>query len=154
MSVEQNKETIRRLYNAINAGQMRQIDELLADDVVYRTAAGEEVHGLEGAKDFIAGYRNAFEGLELSFKDIIAEGDKVAYIYQQTGKHTGEFDGISPTNNQTDVDIMGIATFEDGKAVEFYEIYDSLRLMQQLGEVSEDVGIGSSKRAGGERPRP
>jgi steroid delta-isomerase-like uncharacterized protein len=150
MTTEQNKETFRRIFNIINSGELSGLDELLAEDFTYRSASGEEARGRENAKEFISSYHQAFDGFELSFEDLIAEGDKVAYVYSQTGTQVGEFFGVSPNHADMDIDIMGITTFEDGKAVGAYEIFDTLQLMQQLGASPDEIGLGGRESMGGQ----
>lgn len=142
MSIEENKETIRRFANVINSGDLSKLDDLCAEQFVYKSSAGEEYHGLEGAKDLMNSYREAFPDLEISLEEIVAEGNRVFSIYRQTGTHEGELMGIEPTNEKMDLKIAALATFENGKVVEQFDTYDSLELLKQLGVVSEEVRPG------------
>lgn len=139
MTVQENKDISRRVFNVLNSGNFEPLNDLLADDWVYRSTAGEEFHGVEGAKEIVSQYREAFSDAEFDLQEMYAEGNKVVALYRQRGTHTGEIMGIEPQNKEMDILICSIGTFEDGRLVETFEIFDTLELLQQLGAVPSEL---------------
>ncbi|MBI2913490.1 MAG: ester cyclase [Chloroflexi bacterium] len=136
MSVEQNKQVMRRFYDEVfNAGRLEAIDELLAPDFAER----EEFPGLppdrEGVKQFFGMFRNAFPDMRVTVHDMIGEGDKIAARYTMTGTHRGEFMGMAPTGKPIEVSAMDIVRFAGGKVAEHWGITDQMAMMQQLGAI-------------------
>ena len=155
MSARKNKETIRRVMNMVNSGDLSGLNELCADNVVYRSSAGEEFHGVDGLKDLVSEYRNAFSNFEISLEDIVAEENMAFFIYRQMGTHTGELMGIKPSNQKMDFPIAAMVKFKNGKVVEQYDTYDTLELLKQLDAVSNQVRPGGSDwPTGGMKLRP
>jgi predicted ester cyclase len=69
---------------------------------------------------------------------VIAEGDKVAIRYTSRGTHQGETGGLGPpTGRQIELGGIAVQRFEDGKIVEFWDRFDNLSLLQQLGLAPE-----------------
>jgi steroid delta-isomerase-like uncharacterized protein len=134
MSAEENKALARRvLEEMFNKGNLDVANELLASDYVdHDPAMPEDIHGPEGFKQYVSGYRSAFSDLHLTFEDQIAEGDKVVTRWTGTGTHDGELSGIAPTGNRVTLPGMEIVRISGGKLVEGWEGYDTMNLMRQL----------------------
>ena len=69
----------------------------------------------------------------LSCKDVIAEGDLVAYRAVVMGTHRGEFAGLKPTGRRVEVTEINISRFRDGLMVEHWAVLDEASMMRQLG---------------------
>ena len=126
----------RKLYAALNAGDLDGFGAMLADDFVEH----EETPGLAPTKDgvleFFRMYRAAFPNLHMEPQDVLASGDKVTARVRATGTHEGEFMGMPPTGKNIDVELIDIIRFdEDGLACEHWGVSDSLSMMQQLGAI-------------------
>jgi predicted ester cyclase len=134
MSAEESKALARRvLEEMFNKGNLDVADELLAPNYVdHDPAMPEDIHGPEGFKQYVSGYRSAFSDLHLKFEDQIAEGDKVVTRWTGTGTHDGELSGIAPTGNRVTLPGMEIVRISGGKLVEGWEGYDTMNLMRQL----------------------
>ena len=87
----------------------------------------------EGWTQFTAGFSQAFRGLRLTVEDILAEGDMVAARVSFRGTHTGEFQGIPPTNKEVAFTSIEIDRMEDGKVAEHWFELDLVGLLRQLG---------------------
>ncbi len=135
MSVEENKALARRvLEEMFNKGNLDVADELLAPDYVdHDPAMPEDIHGPDGFKQYVSGYRSAFSDLHVEIEEQVAEGDLVATRWTGTGTHDGELAGIPPTGNRVTLPGMEIVRISGGKLVEGWEGYDSMNLMRQLG---------------------
>lgn len=149
MSPEENKEIARRIFNIANNADLSSLNEVVAEDFVYRATNGDEYQGVDGLKDLIGEFHNAFpNNLEFSIEQMYAEGNKVTTIYRQMGTQTGELRGIAPANGEMNILVCAVGTFDSGKLVNQYEIFDTLELLKQLGAVAEDIEFVGEQRAG------
>lgn len=138
MSTEEvNKESVRRLNEAVNKGDFSYLSEFFAPNYVFHTTT--EVKGPEGIKQEFANMRTAFPDYHEKIEHVVAEGDLVAVFYTLTGTFKGELAGIAPTGKKFSMPIAVLARFENGKQVEAWPYMDALTFYQQLG-VSPPTG--------------
>ena len=141
MSAQENKSVVRREFEEIfsQGGNLDAAQEIYAPDYVGHEPTFGDVHGVEGAKQFAATYRQAFPDLQTTMEDQLAEGDKVVTRFTARGTHQGESEDFGPpTGNRIEVTGITIERFsEEGKIVEDWTNFDALGLMQQLGLVPE-----------------
>ncbi len=143
MAIEENKDLARRFLDEVyNKGNVDFIDEVTASNWVTHNPTTPEgtSSGVEGARQFIEMYRNAFPDTQMTVEDVIAEGDKVVTRWTARGTHQGEMLGISPSGNRVEVTGISVDRIEDGKFVESWSIYDALGMMQQIGAVPSPEG--------------
>jgi predicted ester cyclase len=129
VSAEENKALVRRLLEAINAGDMDVVDELYAPELAER------------AKQGFTAFRSAFPDWREEIVDVVAEGDKVVGRFKCSGTHRGEMMGIPPTGRRQEVDEVYFLRVEDGKFVEFWGLEDNLTRMRQLGLLPPRPGV-------------
>ena len=151
MTVDQNKEVIRRLINIFNAHDFSRMDEVCDEDVVYRTASGIVLRGLEAYRDVMIQLQEGFPDFEYSLKDMVGEGDRIHFTYRYTGTHSGEFMGIEASDSKADYLVASACRFDDGKLVDELDFYDGLTFMRQLGALSEEVKPGGKDWPSGGR---
>jgi predicted ester cyclase len=141
MSAQENKSVVRREMAEIfsQGGNLNAAEEIYAPDYVGHEPTFGDVHGVEGAKQFAATYRQAFPDVQTTMEDQVAEGDKVVTRFTARGTHQGESEDFGPpTGNRIEVTGITIERFsEEGKIVEDWTNFDALGLMQQLGLVPE-----------------
>ena len=127
-----NEEILRRwIDEAINKGQVDVLDELAASDYVYH-GPGQEIHGVAEFKQLLSGFLTAFPDLHCTIEDLVVEDEKAAGRYTLTGTHQGEFAGLAPTGKRLTLNMITFTRFENGKAVEDWEVYDVQSMMAQL----------------------
>ncbi|RPI91001.1 MAG: ester cyclase [Chloroflexi bacterium] len=132
---EQNKILIRRAVEEVwNRRNFANLNELVSSDFVVH-AAGEEIHGREGVRQFYSVLHQAFPDIHFTIEEQIAEGDRVVTHWTARGTHRGEFNGIPATGKQFKVTAIDIDRIVDGKVVESWTNMDQLGLLQQLGVV-------------------
>lgn len=130
---KQSKMITRRLFEEMESqGNLAIADDIFASDFVNHTPFGE-MHGPEGAKQFVSKLRTAFPDLQVTVEDQIAEGDKVATHWTARGTHKAKFQGMPPTGKQMEIRGIVISQIANGKIVEQWGNPDILGLMQQLG---------------------
>ena len=128
-----NKETIRRVLELMSAGELDEIDDYMAEDVIFRSPGEEPGHGLDAFKEACLVYDRAFPDWSMEIDDQIAEDDKVVTRYTNRATHEGELEGIEATGNTVEVTGIMIHRFEDGKVVETIQEADNAHLLGQLG---------------------
>ncbi len=119
---EENKDMVRRMVEAINAGE-----EDAAVDELFTPRAARRV------KRLFAEFRSAFPDWQEETVELVAEGDTVAGRFKCSGTHRGEFLGEAPTGKRMEVEEVFFLRAEDGKFVAFWALEDSMGRMRQLG---------------------
>ena len=141
MSAQENKSVVRREFEEIfsQGGNLDAAEEIYAPNYVGHEPTFGDVHGVEGAKQFAATYRQAFPDIQTTMEDQVAEGgDKVVTRFTARGTHQGETEDFGPpTGTRIEVTGITIEQFSEGKIVEDWTNFDALGLMQQLGLVPE-----------------
>lgn len=128
--------SIQRLYNLINAGDIDGFGRQLADDFVER----DEIPGLPPTKEGVVQYFRlllaAFPDMKMDVQDSFASGDKAVARLRVSGTHKAEFMGVPATGNLVSMNLIDIIRFgDDGLAREHWGVADQLALMQQLGVI-------------------
>jgi steroid delta-isomerase-like uncharacterized protein len=133
MSVAQNKEMLRRLFEeGLNRGNLDIIAEHIGDDYVNHNLPAP-APGREGFRQVVQMFLSAFPDMQVTLHDIFGDGDKVGARGSWRGTHEGEFMGIPATGKHVEVQYIDIWRVEDGKFVDNWVQMDLLGLMQQLG---------------------
>jgi steroid delta-isomerase-like uncharacterized protein len=131
---EQNKEVVKRMYEAWEKGDFEAYKEVVAPEYVwYLPSISTEPKSREGTIEFGKMVRIGFPDFSYSVEDLIAVEDRVISLFIFRGTHEGEFQGIPATGNKVEVSGVMISRIENGKIVEDKEEIDQLGLMQQLG---------------------
>ncbi|MFN2197427.1 MAG: ester cyclase [Anaerolineales bacterium] len=135
MSAEQNKALFRRFVEEFfNQGNIGLVDEIVKPNFAER----EELPpgfptGREGVKQLTMVLRTAFPDFKATIEDMIAEGDKVVVRMTWRGTHKGEFLGVPPSGKSVSFEVIDIVRFEGGKFAEHWGLWDSTKMMQQIG---------------------
>jgi predicted ester cyclase len=119
---EENKAMVRRMVEAINAGE-----EGEAVEELFTPRAARRVGRL------FAQFRSAFPDWQEEIVQLVAEGDTVAGRFKCSGTHLGEFLGEAPTGRRMEVEEVYFLRAEGGRSAEFWGLGDSLGRMRQLG---------------------
>jgi steroid delta-isomerase-like uncharacterized protein len=134
MGVKENKDTIRRFWEEVfNRRKFELIDNLFTEDYVYHGAAGQDLRGREGLKQFLTMYVNAFPDLRAEVEDVFGEGNKVVSRAMCRGTHKGPLMGMPPTGKQIAIRVICTNLFIGDKIAEDWELPDLFGMMQQLG---------------------
>ena len=136
MAIQENKEAIRVFWEEVfNKKKLELIDNLFTKDYVYHGAAGQDVQGREGLKQFLTMYFNAFPDIHAEIEDIFGEDDRVASRAMCRGTHQGELMGMSPTGKQVVIRVICTNRFSGSKIAEDWELPDLFGMMHQLGAI-------------------
>ena len=129
MSLEENKNVVRRFIEAYNEQNLDSFDDLVGPDY-FNHASQVDKEGLRQL--LIAGFAGFPDWYEV-IEDIVAEGDKVWIRLSYTATHTGEWFGIAPTGNKITATAVDIYRIVDGKLAEYWNVTDKLALLKPQG---------------------
>ncbi len=144
MSAEENKAIVRKLNDEVwNKGNLSAIDELVSPDyVVHETEANDDSifgqnkqAGPEGVKQAAWILRTAFPDVQMTFDDLVAEGDRVVLRWTARATHSGPLGRIPPTGKRATVTGVWIDRLAGGKVVEEWQNWDLFGLLMQLGVI-------------------
>ena len=85
----------------------------------------------------IQGYLTAFPDLQMTVERQVVEGDLITNHWTATGTHDGPLEDIEPTGKTINISGLVIARFQGAKIAEEWEVFDELRMLQQIGAVPE-----------------
>lgn len=124
--------SLRIIDEVWNQKNVDAADELISCDCVVHDP--NSVHeGLDGYKQFVREYLNAFPDLHFAIEDQVADEHGVATRWTCTGTHQGELQGIPATGRRVTVSGILFSKAKDGKFVESWSSWDTMSLLQQLG---------------------
>jgi len=139
---EQNKQLVRRFFEQIDSGEPAILEEFVAQRYNDHNPPPfpDLPPGIAGADKAFNLALIAFSDFKHEVLDQVAEGDKVVTRIRASGKHTGDFLGIAPTNRDVTMEGIAVHRIADGKIVEHWSTIDALGLFVQLGVVQPPGG--------------
>lgn len=136
---EANIQASQQIFDVWDGGDIDDLDEVVAEDVVlhgYPKQLRPTLHGREAFKtDDLRMMRTAFPDLFFEANEIVAADDQLMAYCTFGGTHDGELMGIEPTGKSVEVADFVWYRFEDGKLVEIVSLPDLFGLGIQLGIV-------------------
>ena len=139
MSVEENKELVRRIEEAWNSANLDALDDLFHPDVTSNACVPFLPPGLEGWKISHRGMHRAVPDRKVTIEDMIAEGDKVVVRCRLTGTNLGglPWAGAPPNADEVDMQWITIYQIEGGKVKRCWALNDMSTLVRQIGAPTE-----------------
>jgi steroid delta-isomerase-like uncharacterized protein len=127
---EQNKHVVRQYVDAFNRGDMAALRSLLADDAEIQGVMGKGLFDrVEPVwRQLIEGY-----GMQLQIEELVAEGNKVAVRYTETGTFKAPAFGHQPTGRSYELVALELFEIQDGKIKRRWGARDSASQARQLG---------------------
>jgi predicted ester cyclase len=132
-STLQNIVSVKKAYEWFNADQWDSLATIIASDYIEHDPDQGQKPGFEGLKLAFQGYRTAFPDMKMELKDIMAEGNMVMTRLVITGTNSGKMGEAPPTGKKMDVEMFETLRIKDGKMVERWGVFDSMKMMAQLG---------------------
>ena len=133
MSIEENKNIVRRYQDVYNSNNLDALTEVVSEDLLTPKIMAGIPTGIEGAKAAHQIMLAGFPDYQTVIDDLFAEGDKVAARITLSGTHTGSFMGIPATGKHVEFTGIYIARIANGKIVEHWGEEDGVSLLMQLG---------------------
>ena len=142
-----NKTIVRRFYQEVwNERKVQVVDKFLSPShALVDPNASDTRTGPEAYKEVVTRFFRAFSNLKFDVQDMVCEKDKVAAYWTISGVHTGEYNGIAPTNKKIQVDGISIHQIADGKIMDTLSVWDTLGLLKRIGAI---VTVGQARGAG------
>ena len=134
MNAEENKQRIREVVEIFNAGDGERYLARYADDATIHGLPGELEPTKSGLSQFVGAVAAAFPDIQFTVEELLAEGDRVAFMGSYRATHQGEFMGVPPSGRTVDFQGMSIFRFAtDGLIQERWILLDNATLLGQLG---------------------
>jgi predicted ester cyclase len=134
-TTEANKQTIGRLFQAMNEHRVGDLRDYIASEVVdHNKIIHGEADEPGAAFDGFAQQLAAFRDIAMAPQELIAEGSQVVVRLVASGTHTGSHPRMPrPTGRPFEVEQIWIFTLDRGKVTEIRAVSDRLGLFAQLG---------------------
>jgi len=136
MSIQENKNIVRRYQEIYNSNNLDALGEVVAEDLLTPKIMPGVGMGLEGGRKVHMTTLIGMPDWHTAIDDMIGEGDKVVARITMTGTHTGDFYGIPATGVRVDFTGIYLVRIANGKIVEHWGEEDGVSLLGQLGVLS------------------
>ena len=135
--LETNKAIVMRAWEeCFNQGNIDLIDELFDESYIERTPYSViKQGGPERVKQAFEWMNSVFGDLHFDVEQMIAEGDIVVSRAMATGKHIGEFLGVSATNRPVRFAAIVISRISNDKHVEDWSFVDTYAILKQISSI-------------------
>lgn len=129
-----NKEIVKKWFNHIDSNNFDEVKNLMDSKHSFKNPMTPTPVGADQHIGMIQMMTDAFQGdhhLDL----ILESGEHVTASGKWKGKHTGEFNGISATNNTVEFSFIDIFHIVNGKIMDEHLEMNPMSIMQQIGAV-------------------
>jgi predicted ester cyclase len=133
-------DNIEALQQASTRFKLRDLDgycKLYDNAVIHHGFSSRIRPGVAGLRTHYEALLKGFPEMRIDIEDIIADGEKVAHRCTFTGTHSGEFLGLAPTGKVVRAPAVHIHLFKDARAVEVWQVFDSLTFLLEIGAVTK-----------------
>lgn len=137
MSLEENKNIVRRYQEIYNGNHLEDLLEVVSEDLLTSKIMPGIPSGIEGAKAAHQIMLTGFPDYQTVIDDLIAAGDKVVARITMSGTHAGTFMGIPATGKRVQFTGIYIARIANGKIVLSIGVkMSSLHIWQKLCNIA------------------
>jgi len=141
---EQNMAVVLGAHAALASGDFEGFKAVLAPNYVRHCQAMppafQELEGTEEFLAFIQDFRTAVPEYEDTITQMIAQGDKVAYVSTLKGVQTGPMGDLPAMGKEFTLANIIIQRLEDGKVAETWISWDNVAFLSQLGHFPQPPG--------------
>ena len=150
MAVDMKQVSRKILEDVFGKGNYEYLDQVCdASFKGHDPLSGE--FDVAGFKRDAESYRTAFPDLTPTILGLCAEGDTVCMLWRCTGTHQKPCMGVQPTGKKITVDGISFDRYRNGKLVESFAQWDTLRFLQTLGIIPK---LEMAAPKGGAERRP
>ncbi len=133
MSIEDNKKTVRRFYEALVRGNYDDVAGLCHEDFVFYSQIDTPRRGVEGFVSAEKKHVDTAKEFRMTVETMVAEGDQVAAYVVVEGIPATAFYGTPPRGERFRFSMLNLFTFADGKVIEKRAHYDRMDVITQWG---------------------
>ena len=138
-------ETLRGFLEEVwNARRIDRFSEYVAPDVAFHPPRGpprDHAQYRAMAEEF----QRAFTDLRFEIGPLVQQGDLVAVRLIITGTNDGPFRGRDATGRRVRVEGRPWARVREGRIVAFWQLFDELGMLHQLGHVRDASLLGPAR---------
>ena len=133
--IEKNIEIMHKFETMINTANEELANELVSETAAFYTPASPEpLYGGKGYLSFVYFMRSGFSDVQWKIKDLVAQEDKVAVLWELTATHDGEFLGVKATGTKIKTTVMNFYYFnEEGKVINDVAAEGMVGILKPLG---------------------
>ena len=135
MSTESNKAAVRHFIDNFNRKDPSTLSQVFADNYVLDFPGGPKGEGLKGIRAATAEFITAFPDLHFGTDGLIAEGDRVAWLWTMRGTHQGNLGPFLASGRPVTLTGLSLMRLVNGKIVEDHVRADMIGLLQQIGVI-------------------
>lgn len=133
----QNMAVVRATHAALARGDFEAFKSAIGPNYVRHCQAMppglQELSGTDEFFAFLEEFITAVPEYEDTISQMIAQGDKVAYVSTMTGVQTGPLGDLPATGKRFTLVNIIIQRLENGKVVETWVSWDNVAFLTQLG---------------------
>lgn len=133
----QNMEVVRGAHSSLAAGNFEAFKAAIGPNYVRHCQAMppglQELHGTDEFFGFLKEWIKAVSGYTDTISNMIADGDRVAYVSTMRGTQTGPLEPFPATGKSFTLVNIIIQRLENGKIAETWVSWDNVSFLTQLG---------------------
>lgn len=133
MSLEENKDLVRRFYAAIERGDFDALHDMVHPEFVFYNQVDVPRPGVQGLVDAEQKNFDAFDSFRFPIETMVAEGDKVvAYMLFEGKGYRSDVFGVPASGKNVRISLMMLLTIKDGRIIEKRAHFDVGDIRRQL----------------------
>ena len=144
-TVEDNKELVRRLGEAMNSRRLDLLDDIVAPDFIRHCQATPDVNvtSLEAFKAYLRQDSEVFPDSVQTLERQVAEGDSVAVWLRYEGTQRGLLGPFPASGRKMKLDVGVLLRVKAGKIAEMWVTWDNMAALAQLGHLPTGSGTAT-----------
>jgi len=135
--LERNKDTVRRMLERINAGDVAGFVENLAPNYQRHSQAMppglQEMCGKAAMREWLSANAQTFPDYREDVEWLVAEGDFVAWRWRGQGTQDGPLGPFPATHGRMEITIIGMHRFEGALVAETWTSWDNVAALTHFG---------------------
>jgi predicted ester cyclase len=137
-SNEENKNVLRRFWEAMNTRQLGLLDDILTSDAIRHCQATPDlnIRSCEQFKEFCRQDTTIFPDSLQTITYLLAEGNFVAVWAAYEGTQMGQMGPFPPSGRKVRFDFEAVFRVENRKIAEWWVTWDNMAILAQLGHLS------------------
>jgi len=135
MPRQENLEALRQAHMRYKVRDLEGHLKLFSQSVIHHGFSSRIRPGIAGLRDHHTAILNAFPDVRLDVSDVIADGEKASYRFVFSGTHKGRYLGFPPTGKLVNASGMHMYLFQNGVAVEVWQVFDTFGFLSQIGAI-------------------
>ena len=130
--MQESENIVNQYIKAYEKGNPESINIFLDSKYTYYPPGGGKSMNREERIRDEKFFFSAFSEIKTEINDKVNQGNKIACRITMRCRHTGEYQGIKPTNKQIIITYMEIILTRNGKIIEEWAEFDLLAILNQL----------------------